>query len=182
MVDRVPVVGGLSYFRHLFGDDASDIWCRPMEPSPDGRLGLGYHQLRLVGRYRSRRNADLRDPLAVPSGLAYRGQPGCGSHDHICGDVCGSIPDLAYGPGVAVLLYHALPQYAGAALAELQLATALGRICHLDILHRFPFVLVHGSFARSGDGPRPGQIKVAEVHVWDAVFRLVGLRQTLAAA
>ncbi len=34
--------------------------------------GLGYHQLRLVGGYWSRRYAHLRDPFAVQAGLENR--------------------------------------------------------------------------------------------------------------
>jgi hypothetical protein len=33
----------------------------------NSRLGMGYHQLRMVGRYRSRRYADLCHPSPVPS-------------------------------------------------------------------------------------------------------------------
>ena len=34
-------------------------------------LGVGYHQLRLVGRYRSRRYVDLGCVIVVPSEMAY---------------------------------------------------------------------------------------------------------------
>jgi Fe-S-cluster-containing dehydrogenase component len=35
-------------------------------------LGLGHHQLRLLGRHRPRRHADLRGPLPVPPEVAHR--------------------------------------------------------------------------------------------------------------
>ncbi len=37
-----------------------------------GRLGLGHHQLRLLGRHRPRRHADLGDPLPLPPEVAHR--------------------------------------------------------------------------------------------------------------
>ena len=55
------------------------------------RLGLGYYQLRLVGWYRSCRNAYLRDPFVVQARMENWCKPCCRSHDHLCCNVCGPI-------------------------------------------------------------------------------------------
>src|SRR6476646_6048403 len=85
------------------------LWYWSVEPEQDCGLGLGHHQLRMVGRYRSRRNTDLGDPLVVPPGLENRCEPCGGSDDHLCGNVRGPVPDLAHGPCVDGLLRNALP-------------------------------------------------------------------------
>jgi hypothetical protein len=38
-------------------------------------LGLGHHQLRVLGRHRPRRHADQRHPLPVPAEVAHQHQP-----------------------------------------------------------------------------------------------------------
>ena len=48
----------------LFCLPGSYLWYRAVEPEQNHRMGLGYHQLRLVGRYWSRRYTDLCDPIA----------------------------------------------------------------------------------------------------------------------
>ncbi len=76
---------------------------------PDGWLGLGHYQLRMVGRYRSRRYADLGHPSALPPGLADGRKPRGGSDDHLRGNVRGPVPDLPHGPCMGWLLCIALP-------------------------------------------------------------------------
>src|SRR6185312_3686566 len=72
-----PLVDGfsdqcrLSALRHLVRRRTGDLWRWAMEPASYRGLGLGYHQLRLVGRYRSRRNPDLCHSITVPPGLAH---------------------------------------------------------------------------------------------------------------
>ena len=39
---------------------------RHLGPQPTGRLGVGHHELRVLGRDRARRHADLGDPLSLP--------------------------------------------------------------------------------------------------------------------
>ena len=108
---------------------------------------MGYHQLRMVGGYRSRRNPDLRDPVAVPPGMENRGKPCSRSDDHLRSNVCGSVPDLAHGSCVECLLRTALPEYPGSAVGELQLPAPLGRIRDLYVFHRFIIILVLRSAA-----------------------------------
>ncbi len=79
-------------------------------------LGMGYHQLRMVGRYRSRGNADLCHPFAVPPGMENRCEPCGGSHDHLCGNVCGPVPDMAHGSCVDGILCTSLSEYKRTAL------------------------------------------------------------------
>ncbi len=136
----------------------------------------------MVGRYRSCRDADLRDPFAVSPGMAHGGEPRCGSDDHFCGDVCGSVPDLAYGTGLDGFLCDALPEHKGTAMAELQLPPSLGRVRHLHLFHRLPFILVYRSDTRSGGRPGPGQTEMEEVVLRDHLFWLVRVYQALAAS
>ena len=49
-----------------------NLWYRTVEPKQDSGLGLGYHQLRMVGWYRSRRNTYLSNLIIVSSGLENR--------------------------------------------------------------------------------------------------------------
>ena len=54
-----------------------------------GRLGVGYHQLRVLDRYRSRRNADFGDFVPAPPKMAHVDQPRGGSDDALRGDLRG---------------------------------------------------------------------------------------------
>jgi hypothetical protein len=71
--------------------------------------------------------------------------------------VRGSVSDLAHGSRLVVLLYHALPQHARPALAQLQLSTALGRVRYLDVFHCIAALLVYRSDPRYGYRPGPRQ-------------------------
>ena len=108
-------------FRCIFRNPGSDLRNRPVEPEQNHRLGLGYHQFRVVGRYRSCRNPDLRDPFIIPPGMENRCKPCRGSDDHLCGNVRRPVPDLAYGPCMDGLLCIALSQYPRSVMAEFQL-------------------------------------------------------------
>ena len=56
------------------------------------RLGVGHHELRVLGRDRARRNAHLGDPLPVPADMAHLDQPRGGGDDHLRGHVRDDIP------------------------------------------------------------------------------------------
>ena len=105
-------------------------------------MGLGHHQLRLVGWYRSRRYADFGHPSPFPSGLENRGEPCSRGHDNFRGNVCWSIPDLPHGKGLDGILHPALSQYTWSTLAQLQLTIVVGRVRDLNLFHCFPPVLV----------------------------------------
>ena len=88
---------GLLAFWNCFCYHGSYLWYRPMEPEQNNWLGMGYYQLRMVGRYWSRRYTDLCYLIIIPPGLENRCEP-CGrSDDHLCGNVCGPVSDLAHG-------------------------------------------------------------------------------------
>src|SRR4051812_514152 len=113
-----------------------------MESEQNSWLGLGHHKLRVVGGYWSRRNTDLRDPFAFPSGMENRREPCSRSDDNFCGDVRRSVSDLAHGPRMDGIFRSSLSQHERSALGELQLAFVMGRVRDLNILHRFIVVLV----------------------------------------
>jgi hypothetical protein len=77
----------------------------PVEPEQNNRMGMGYHQLRMVGRYRSRRNPYLCYPVTLSSGMENRCKP-CGrSDDHLRGNVRRPVPNLPHGSCMECLLY-----------------------------------------------------------------------------
>ena len=65
---------------------------------------MGYHQLRMVGRYWSRRYADLRGTFIVPSEMENGDQPICRSDDHLCGIHGGYFPIDPHGSSLGWLL------------------------------------------------------------------------------
>ena len=80
--------------------------------------GWGYHQFRMVGRYRACGNPDFRDSFIIPSGLENGCKPCCRSDDDFCGNVCRTVSDLAYGSCVDGLLLFTLSKYARTVVAE----------------------------------------------------------------
>src|SRR3954462_13942170 len=108
-------------------------------------MGLGHHQLRVVGWYRSRRNTDLCDPFTFPPGMENRCEQGSRSDDHLCGNVRRTIPDLAHGSCMECILHTSISKHTWSFVGELQLATAVGRICHLNLLYRITSILVFRS-------------------------------------
>ena len=75
---REPLITGTNITYNKITEDV----CAPVERMPSKawwmgftvavlglRLGLGYHQLRMVGRYWSRRNFDFCDLITFPSEL-----------------------------------------------------------------------------------------------------------------
>ena len=74
------------------------------------------------------------------------------------------------------------PNTRGAALAEFQFTAALGRICDIDLFHRFLIVLVLRIIARSGNRPGPGQTEMEKVFLWRHFLWMVRFHQTLAAS
>jgi molybdopterin-containing oxidoreductase family iron-sulfur binding subunit len=61
------------------------------------RLGLGYYQLRMVDRYRSRRYADISDLTTLQTEVAYWCKQSSRGHDYICRDVCGTLSADTHG-------------------------------------------------------------------------------------
>src|SRR6187402_807248 len=111
MVDRFYCFCIVFMFWYTFSNNGGDIRRWSMEPEQNSWLGLGHHQLRLVDRYWSRRNIDLSDLIIIPSGLENWCEPCSRSDDNFCGNVCGSISNLAYGSCVGCLLRITLSKY-----------------------------------------------------------------------
>ena len=117
------------------------------------RLGIRHRQLRVVDRYRPRRDADLGHSAVAQAGLANVDQPVLGSDDAVRRGSGRHVPDSAPGPPVARLLADAVPEF-DVAVAAAAKSADLGRIRGIDIRHGFASVLVHGSDSRFGDDAR----------------------------
>ena len=113
------------------------------------RLGIRDHQLRLVDRYRPRRNADFGDSVSAEAGLAHIDQPVLGSDDAVRRGLRRHVPDSAPGPAVAGLLAVSLSQFHVALAAAAQPAR-VGRVCGFDVRHRLARLLVHRPDSGSG--------------------------------
>ncbi len=63
--------------RHPVRDDRLPVLqgCRRLGLELPRGLGLRHHELRLLGRHRARRHADLRDPVPLPAEVADEHQP-----------------------------------------------------------------------------------------------------------
>ena len=84
-----------------------------------GWLGLGYHQFRMVGRYRSRGNAYFCDLIIIPPGLENRCEPCSRSDDDLCSNVRRPVPDMAYGACVDGILRITLSKQSRTFMGEL---------------------------------------------------------------
>ena len=109
----------------------------------DRGLGLGHHELRMVGRYRSRRYPHQRRVVAVPPEMAHGHQPFRRGDDHFRRDHGGYLPHDPHGPHLDGLLGVPPAQPVRFTLGELQQSAALGRIRDQHLLQRIARVLVH---------------------------------------
>ena len=94
-------------------------WYRFVELKPYSRLGLGYYQLRVVGRYRSRRYVDFSNPFVVSSKMADRCEPCSRSDDDFCGYLCGSVPDYSHGTCLDGTVHLSLSKHTWSVVAKL---------------------------------------------------------------
>jgi hypothetical protein len=117
-------------------------------------LGLGHHQLRLLGRHRPRRHADQRGALPVPPGLAHQHQPLGRGDDDLRRGLRRHLPDPPHRPSVVRVVDDPAPERHGHVAAVPQPAH-VGRVRDLDLRHHVDPVLVHGHGPRPGDAPRP---------------------------
>ena len=121
--------------------------------SHSGHVGLRHHQLRVVDRYRPRRNADLRHSAAAQSAVAQLHQPVRRSHDAVCRGLRRHVPAAAHGPSLDFLLDVPVSQRHGHSAAIPQPA-GVGRVRGLDIRHGLAAVLVRRTAARSRHAAR----------------------------
>src|SRR5690554_3145140 len=76
----------------------------------NSRLGMGYYQFRLVGRYRARRYPYFSRIIIIPSEMENGNQPFCRSYDHF---LCSSgrfVPYYSHGTSLACILGSANAQ------------------------------------------------------------------------
>src|SRR5690606_951630 len=67
-------------------------------------MGLGYYQLRLVGRYRSRRYTDLSCTFIIPSKMENGSKPFCGSYDDFLGCTSWIVSTYTHGTSMVSIL------------------------------------------------------------------------------
>src|SRR5690606_11681865 len=141
---------------------------------------MGYYQLCLVDRDRPCWNTDIRDTSDIPAKMAYGGQPGRGSDDDICGDLCSAFSRDPRGENLVGILLLSGSQYKGSALGKLQFSPALGFVCDQHILYGFAAILVYGTRARFCHHPGPGD-GFEEKSLQPGFIWLDRIRQALAA-
>ena len=75
-----------------------------------GVLGRVHRHVRVLGRHRARRHADLGDPLPVPRQVAQRDQPQRRGDDGVRGHDRGAVPRHPPRPHLEVLLHPSVPE------------------------------------------------------------------------
>src|SRR5690606_7282283 len=105
-------------------------------------MGLGYYQLCLVGRYRSRRNVDLSCTFVIPSEMENGSKPFCRSDDHIFGCSSGVISNYSHGSSLVGLFGSPNSKPVRFIMGELYLSIVMGRFCDLYLSFCFFGVLV----------------------------------------
>ena len=148
---------------------------RHLGPQPARRLGVGHHELRVLGRDRARRNAHLGDPLSLPPDMAHLDQPFGRGDDHLRGHVRPDVPGDPRRTRLGRLLDVPAPEPDGH-VAQFQEPSSLGRLRGQHLRNRLGPVLVRrpdpgpGDDARSGENPHPA------VRLRDFRPRMAGLR------
>ena len=82
-------------------------------------LGLGHHQLCMVGRYRSRWYSNLRRIVTLPPEMENGHQPLCRSDDYLLSSTGGSLPYYPHGTPLVGVLDSAYTKPIRFALGEL---------------------------------------------------------------
>ncbi len=153
---------------------------RRLGPERPGGLGLGHHQLRLLGRHRPRRHADLRDPAAVPPEVAHLDQPRGRGDDALRGGVRAHLPGHPRRPHLGGLLARAGAEPDGS-LAELPEPAAVGRLRGQHLRHGVAALLVRRADPRPRDAARPLEDEDQAVDLRRLRARLARLAAALAA-
>ena len=129
---------------------------RRVGQQPADRLGLGYHQLRVLDRYRPRRHADLGDSVPVPAEVAHVDQPLRRSDDAVRRDVRGHLPAVPHRPSVArVYWLFPIPNTDLNIWQNFRSPLIWDVFAVIDLLHGVAAVLVHRPGSGSGDAARP---------------------------
>ena len=119
-----------------------------------GVLGRLHRHVRVLGRHRARRHADLGDPLPVPREVAQRDQPQRRGDDGVRGAHRGAVPRHPRRPDLEVLLHPAVPEPARA-VGELQEPAALGHVRDHDLRDDVDPVPLRRPDPRPRDRARP---------------------------
>src|SRR5436309_1472317 len=106
-------------------------------------MGLGYHELRFLDRYRTRRHPDLGDLVPATPKMADLDQPFGRGDDPVRGYVRGNFPRHSRWPGLDGLVSGADSEQLRH-LAKLSKPADVGRVRSLDLFHGVSFILVHG--------------------------------------
>ena len=96
----------LTLLRVFFYAVYRTLWygIRGVGPEQNCWLGVGYHQLRVVGKYRSCRHLDFSRPVVVPPEVADLYQSGRLGDDHFRRYLRGHVPDVAHGTSLVGVL------------------------------------------------------------------------------
>ena len=143
------------------------------------RLGVGHHELRVLGRHRARRDAHLGDPLPLPAEMAHLDQPRGGGDDHLRGHVRPDVPGDPRGTRLGRLLDVPGPEPDGH-VAQLQEPASLGRLRGQRVRNRLGPVLVRRPDPGPGDDARSGEDPHPEVRLRLLRPRMAGLRAAMA--
>ena len=152
---------------------------RHLGPQRPRRLGVGHHELRVLGRHRPRRDAHLGDPLPLPAEMAHLDQPLGGGDDHLRGHVRPDVPGDPRGTRLGRLLDVPDPEPDGH-VAQLQEPASLGRLRGQHLRNRLGPVLVRRPDPGPGDDARSGEDPHPEVRLRPLRPRMARLRAAMA--
>jgi Fe-S-cluster-containing dehydrogenase component len=108
-----------------------------------GDVGRVHHHLRVLGRYRPRGHAHLRDSVSVPRGIPHVDLSRVGSDDGVRRHDGRTLPDPALGPAVKFFLSDSVSELA-AHLAESQEPARVGRVRDPHVPHDLEHLLYIG--------------------------------------
>ena len=105
-------------------------WNRHVGAKQNSRMGMGHHQLCLVGGYRPRWYFDFGSFTIIPSKVAHVYQSGSRSNDDFCSIVRRIISTAPYGSiVVGFLLDISYAQYIWITMGKFQFTTCVGCFC-----------------------------------------------------
>ena len=122
--------------------------------SAAGDVGRLHHHLRVLGRYRPRRHADLGDSVSVPRRIPNEHLPRVGSDDGVRRHDGRTVPDPAPRPAVEVLLSDPVSELA-AHLAESKEPAGVGRVRDPHVPHDLEHLPLHRVDSGHRDPARP---------------------------
>ena len=116
---------------------------RHMGLKQNRRMGLGNHQLCVVGRYRSCRYIYISHITSISSKVENQYKPFSRGDDNFRSYVRRHISTNTHGTTTTIIFYFSLPHFSWS-LGKLQLSIIMGRICNYHILASIYTILVYG--------------------------------------